>query len=95
MLRPANLLPPKRLLTPRLGQKALAYRLGPATRHFGAYRDGTLTRWTGTAWLDALRPTAARRFAFRTHHPPRLAAARDLDAFRGRRRSRDSRRGGE
>jgi len=54
MLRPARLLPPKRLLTPRSDDRPLGLRLGPATRRSGTYLRGTSTRW-----LDA---------ASRTHH---------------------------
>ena len=49
MLRPAWLLPPKRLSTPRSGQGDLSPRLGPATRRSDAYRDGTSTRWVCAA----------------------------------------------
>src|SRR5438445_9414794 len=49
MLRPALLLPPKRLSTPRCGLRDLSRRLGPATRRSGAYRGGTLTRWLAAA----------------------------------------------
>jgi hypothetical protein len=48
MLRPADWLPPKRLLTPRLGHATLITRLGSATRRSGAYRGGTFTRWRRT-----------------------------------------------
>jgi hypothetical protein len=44
-LRPACLLPPKRLLTPRSGHRRLRPCLGSATRRSGAYRGGTCTRW--------------------------------------------------
>ena len=49
MLRPALLLPPQRLLTPRSDRTDLSASLGPATRRFGAYRDGTCTRWRSAA----------------------------------------------
>ena len=49
MLQPAFLLPPKRLSTPRLGPKDLSSCLGSATGRFGAYPDGTCTRWNNTA----------------------------------------------
>src|SRR2546422_790448 len=58
MLRPALLLPPMRLLTPRFDPSALALRLGPATGRSGAYPDGTHTRWLVAA--------------FRTRHGPIL-----------------------
>lgn len=64
MLRPANLLPPKRLLTPRSGHRDLSLRLGPATRRPGAYRDGTLTRWINTARKQTQLPSVC----FKTHH---------------------------
>jgi len=54
MLRPIPLLPPKRLLTPRLTLSALALGSGPATGCSGSYPDGTFTRRLGPA--------------FRTHH---------------------------
>src|SRR6266508_4155849 len=58
MLRPALLLPPKRLVTPRSVRPPLDGRLGPASRRSGTYLHGTLTRWPdGTS---------------RTHHRPRL-----------------------
>jgi len=49
MLRPACLLPPKRLSTPRVGRRGLPRRLGPATRRSDAYRGGTRTRWRRAA----------------------------------------------
>jgi len=49
MLRPARLLPPKRLLTPRYSPSSLEHKLGPATRRSGLYLDGTHTRWTDAA----------------------------------------------
>src|SRR6188474_1543008 len=63
MLRPACWLPPKRLVTPRSGHRALARCLGSATRRSGAYRGGTCTRWRRTA--------CSRRsvvYFFTTHH---------------------------
>jgi len=45
MLRPAFLLPPWRLSTPRLGLGLSTHDLGPATGRSGAYPDGTSTRW--------------------------------------------------
>jgi hypothetical protein len=49
MLRPAFSLPSQsfaldRLSMPRLAGEISPVRLGPATRRFGAYRDGILTR---------------------------------------------------
>ena len=49
MLRPAGLLPPKRLSTPRSGPRDLSRSLGSATRRSDAYRDGTCTRWIDAA----------------------------------------------
>ena len=50
MLRPAFLLPPKRLSTSRSGHGDLApLDLGPATGRSGAYPDGTFTRWNSAA----------------------------------------------
>ncbi len=65
MLRPAILLPPKRLLTPRSGPGISPRDLGSATGRSGAYPDGTLTRWNGAA-----RSYARYRSLcfFRTHH---------------------------
>src|SRR2546425_2244720 len=50
MLRPACLLSPWRLVTPRSSRGTLIPRLGSATRRSGAYRDGTRTRWRKAAW---------------------------------------------
>ncbi len=63
MLRPALLLPPKRLLTPRFDRTPLGAGRWPATRRSGAYLGGTLTRWLGPA--------------FRTRHGRILAGAID------------------
>ena len=60
MLRPACLLPPLRLLTPRYRPSSLEHKLGPATRCSGLYLDGTHTRWSGGT--------------FRTHHGSSLLA---------------------
>jgi hypothetical protein len=68
MLRPANSLPPQRLLTPRSGHRNLSLCLGPATRRSGAYRDGTLTRWINTARKQTQLPFVC----LRTHHGPSL-----------------------
>jgi len=54
MLRPACLLPPLRLLTPRYRPSSLEHKPGPATRRSGPCLDGTHTRWSGGT--------------FRTHH---------------------------
>ena len=59
MLRPALLLPPKRLLSPRCGLRDPSRRLGPATRRSDAYRDGTFTRWFGAASSTRHAPTLA------------------------------------
>src|ERR1700674_5443182 len=72
MLRPvcllpaARLAPPRRLLTPRLGDEVSPARLGPATRRTGAYRGGTFTRWKRAACR--LRLTTLRPACVATHH---------------------------
>ncbi len=50
MLRPALLLPPKGLLTPRFDRTLLNAGRWPATRRSGAYLGGTHTRWLGPAF---------------------------------------------
>ena len=50
MLRPALLLPPERLLTPRYGLMVSAIRLGPATGRSDAYPDGYSIRWFDTTF---------------------------------------------
>src|SRR5947209_5520150 len=50
MLRPALLLPPQGLLTPRFDGTPLDARRWPATRRSGAYLGGTCTRWLGPAF---------------------------------------------
>jgi hypothetical protein len=69
MLPPAFLLPPQRLLTPRSGLEDLSSSPGPATGRFGAYPDGTRTRWIDTARIF---PGGSGRDSpiglFRTHH---------------------------
>src|SRR3989442_13534671 len=69
MLRPALLLPPMRLLTPRFDPSALALRLGPATGRSGAYPDGTHTRWLAAAFRTRHGPAfyqvSGRRWASR------------------------------
>ena len=45
MLRPALLLPPERLSTPRFGHGDLSPRRGPATGRSGSCPRGTCTRW--------------------------------------------------
>ncbi len=63
MLRPACSLPAARLppshglSTPRSGARVSPRRLGPATRRSGAYRDGTLTRWSCAACPQARSPS--------------------------------------
>ena len=49
MLRPACLLGPWTLSTPRSAAGISPARLGPATRRSDAYRCGTLTRWRSAA----------------------------------------------
>src|SRR5918994_1841154 len=62
MLRPADLLPPWRLLTPRLGHRDLSRCLGSATRRSGAYRGGTCTRWIRTTrWARSRTPIVTTR----------------------------------
>ena len=75
MLRPACLLPaarlapPHGLLTPRSGTEVSLQYLGPATRRSDAYRDGTLTRWTGAAGSSSPSPLRVQsRLCFVTHH---------------------------
>ncbi len=62
MLRPALLLPPKRLSTPRFDRGPLDPSRGSATRRSGSYMDGTHARWSGGT--------------FRTHHGRRLTETR-------------------
>jgi hypothetical protein len=72
MLRPACLLPPKRLSTPRVGHRDLSQCLGPATRRSDAYRDGTRTRWRSAAKrLLGLERKEELGAVVRTHHAPR------------------------
>ena len=82
MLRPACLLPaarlapPHGLLTPRSGTEVSLHYLGSATRRTDAYRDGTLTRWTGAACSSTtfpLRVQSSRCFV--THHAAIIAGA--------------------
>ena len=75
MLRPACLLPaarlapPHGLLTPRSGTEVSLQYLGPATRRTDAYRDGTLTRWSGAASQGYPRPLGLWSFLdVTTHH---------------------------
>ena len=88
MLRPAWLLPPKRLSTPRSGKGDLSPHLGSATRRSDAYRDGTSTRW-----VCAAEPAAqgSGLLAFVTHHGGSLALsaifAIDETTARGRLRT--------
>jgi hypothetical protein len=71
MLRPACWLPPKRLLTPRLGRTTLIARLGSATRRSGTYRGGTCTRWSRTTGCDRSKVRIIT-----THHRSILARSR-------------------
>ena len=75
MLRPACLLPAERLaplhglLTPRSGTEVSLHYLGSATRRTDAYRDGTLTRWTGAASQGRTTPFGIQFFlSVTTHH---------------------------
>ena len=75
MLRPACLLPvarlapPGGLLTPRSGTEVSLHYLGPATRRSDAYRDGTLTRWTGAACTNSTSPLRVQSsLCLVTHH---------------------------
>ncbi len=81
MLRPALLLPPKRLVTPRSVRPPLDGRLGSAIGRSGTCPNGTHTRWLGEV--------------FRTHHARNLAQRlRDPRArYSPRRRSIESRKG--
>jgi hypothetical protein len=81
MLRPANSLPPQRLLTPRSGHRNLSLCLGPATRRSGAYRDGTLTRWINTARKQTQLPFVC----LRTHHAGKPTPETAPSPRRGRR----------
>ena len=69
-LRPARLLPPKRLSTPRSARRPLDDEPGPATRRSGTYRDGTHTRWP-----DPASRTQHRAHATTTRTPVLLANA--------------------
>ena len=87
MLRPACLLPaarlapPHGLLTPRSGTEVSLHYLGPATRRADAYRDGTLTRWTGAACSSTASPLRVQpSLCFVTHHLSILAADGDAKA---------------
>jgi hypothetical protein len=77
MLRPAHLLPPKRLSTPRSGPGDLSPDLGSATRRSDAYRGGTHTRW-----FDAARRPQADKgqveleVVVRTHHTKKVIGRR-------------------
>src|ERR1700694_3745661 len=102
MLRPvcllpaARLAPPRRLLTPRLGDEVSPARLGPATRRTGAYRGGTFTRWKRAACR--LRLTTLRPACGATHHERILVATATCgsgDSARGTGRARSPKRGGE
>lgn len=81
MLRPACLLPaarlapPHGLLTPRSGTKVSLGCLESATRRSDAYRDGTLTRWTGAACSSTASPLRVQpSLCFVTHHARILPA---------------------
>ena len=50
MLRPALLLPPKRLSTPRSALRFSPPSWGPATGCSSTYPDGTSARWSGQAF---------------------------------------------
>src|SRR2546427_9130887 len=80
MLRPACLLPvarlapPGGLLTPRSGTEVSLSYLGPAIRRTDAYRDGTLTRWTGAACSSPASPLRDHSvFCFVKHHAVTVA----------------------
>src|SRR5437867_13180152 len=83
MLRPACLLPaarlapPHGLLTPRSGAEVSLHHLGSATRRTDAYRDGTLTLWTGAACSSTTAPLRVQSsLCFVTHHGCILALTR-------------------
>jgi hypothetical protein len=82
MLRPACFLPAARLmplggfLTPRSGTEVSLHNLGSASRRTDAYRDGTLTHWTGTACGSAAFPFRVQSsLCFVTHHYADLQSA--------------------
>src|SRR6266851_8202195 len=81
MLRPALLLPPKRLSTPRCGLRDLSRRLGPATRRSDAYRGGTFTRWFGVAC--STHHVICISYMFRPRTPPALVLRRRHARGRG------------
>ena len=87
MLRPADWLPPKRLLTPRSGHRDLSRCLGSATRRSGAYRGGTCTRWKSAASNGRLARTARAIDRRVTAHHGSILARRDSPL--GPRRSAD------
>src|ERR1700726_3419829 len=66
LLPTARLTPARGLLTPRPGDRASPFRLGPATRRTGAYRGGPFTRWKRAA--RRLRPDFLSFACFATHH---------------------------
>lgn len=69
MLRPAFLLPPKRLSTPRSGHQDLPQRLGPATGLTGDYPDWTHTSRRNTARRHDPNPNHRNQpLLFTTHH---------------------------
>jgi len=69
MLRPARLLGPWTLSTPRSADGVSPDRLGPATRRSDAYRDGTLTRWRSAASGGRTFPLRGQLFRrVTTHH---------------------------
>src|SRR4051794_1513266 len=78
MLRPASLLPPWRLSTPRSGQGDLSPCLGPATGLSGDYPDGTLTRWRGAARRDPLALSGSAVLFVTAHHAPILPEPKSL-----------------
>ena len=87
MLRPACLLPAERLaplhglLTPRSGTEVSLHYLGPATRRTDAYRDGTLTRWTGAACSSTTFPLRVQsHLCFVTHHRGIIGVALSYNA---------------
>jgi hypothetical protein len=68
MLRPAFLLPPKRLSTPRSGHQGLPQRLGPATGLTGDYPGWTHTSRRNTARRHDPNPNGKQPRFFTTHH---------------------------
>ena len=62
------------------GVRSIA-KLGPATRRTGAYRDGTLTLWTGAACSSTSSPLRVQSsLCFVTHHREIIGGVIDRQA---------------